>query len=103
MEFVTAFPVRARSHLRAVRHDCGAQCRMYAHKRCTLPTPAVASIGEENLCFPWDVFPARKIVVSARKLHPSRAECASRVPADLFSAGPREAVQAPYRAGYTAG
>jgi hypothetical protein len=30
-------------------------------------------------------------------------ECASRVPTEFFSAGPREAVQAPCRAGYTAG
>jgi hypothetical protein len=31
------------------------------------------------------------------------SQCASRVPTEFFSAGSREAVQAPYRAGYTAG
>jgi hypothetical protein len=33
----------------------------------------------------------------------SAAKCASRVPTEIFSAGPREAIQAPYRAGHTAG
>ena len=54
-------------------------------------------------CFSWETSPGSLILSAGTRVASTQEQCASRVPTEILSAGPREAVQAPNGAGYTAG